>query len=82
METMEDVAGPGAKVVVGADWTEEAAVNRRRAGVGRRRWEMSRRWACRGGGMAAAGGRFSGRRRCARVLAFWGWLMRSGRVGR
>jgi len=56
MERMEDVAGPGAEVVAGADWTEETAVKRRRAGVGRRRWEMKRRWAWRGGGMAAAGG--------------------------
>jgi len=56
MERMEDVAGPGAKVVAGADWREETAVNRRRAGVGRRRWEIRRRWAWRGGGMAAAGG--------------------------
>jgi len=55
MERMEDVAGPGAKVVAGADWREETAVNRRRAGVGRRRWEIRRRWAWRGGGMAAAG---------------------------
>jgi hypothetical protein len=55
MEIMEDVAGPGAKVLAGGDWREETALKRRREGVGRRRWEMRRRWDWRGGGMAATG---------------------------
>lgn len=84
MECMDDAAGPGAKVLAGGDWTEETALKRRRAGVAMRRWEMRRRWAWRGGGMAAAGGKVIRRTpvcvgfgeiadECGGRLRIWDW---------